>query len=156
VTTPKTHSCEIFLRKMQEKKEILRNPARNGFLDPKNKFLKTGMCNLAVIKFLSKSVHIRRLCRRISARQFCRFCRRIPVQVSAYSPPPPSNSCKTILPLLLSTSCPSQCLYAASVVKFLQAKSVHICRLRRRIPANQANAPQRVSVARGFHSLPKS
>jgi len=28
------------------KKEILRNPVRNGFLDPKNKFLKTGMCNL--------------------------------------------------------------------------------------------------------------
>ena len=32
---------------MQEKKEILRNPVRNGFLDPKNKFLKTGICNLA-------------------------------------------------------------------------------------------------------------
>jgi spore coat protein CotH len=35
-----------FLRKMQEKK-ILRNPVRNGFLDPKNKFLKTGIGNLA-------------------------------------------------------------------------------------------------------------
>jgi len=31
---------------MQEKKEILRNPVRNVFLDPKNKFLKTGICNL--------------------------------------------------------------------------------------------------------------
>jgi hypothetical protein len=47
VTPPKTHSCEKFLRKTQEKKEILRNPVRNGFLDPKNKFLKTGICNLA-------------------------------------------------------------------------------------------------------------
>jgi hypothetical protein len=46
VTPPKTHSCEKFLRKTQEKKEILRNPVRNGFLDPKNKFLKTGICNL--------------------------------------------------------------------------------------------------------------
>jgi hypothetical protein len=46
VTPPKTHSCENFLRKTQEKKEILRNPVRNGFLDPKNKFLKTGICNL--------------------------------------------------------------------------------------------------------------
>ncbi len=46
MTHPKTHSCEIFLRKTQEKKEILRNPARNGFLDPKNKFLQTGICNL--------------------------------------------------------------------------------------------------------------
>jgi hypothetical protein len=35
VTPPKTHSCEKFLRKTQEKKEILRNPVRNGFLDPK-------------------------------------------------------------------------------------------------------------------------
>jgi hypothetical protein len=48
VTPPKTHSCEKFLRKTQEKKEILRNPVRNGFLDPKNKFLKTGICNLAL------------------------------------------------------------------------------------------------------------
>jgi hypothetical protein len=47
MTPPKTHSCEKFLRKTQEKKEILRNPVRNGFLDPKNKFLKTGICNLA-------------------------------------------------------------------------------------------------------------
>ena len=31
---------------MQEKKEILRNPVRNGFLGPKNKFLKTGIGNL--------------------------------------------------------------------------------------------------------------
>jgi hypothetical protein len=29
-----------------EKKEILRNPGRNGFFGPKNKFLKTGICNL--------------------------------------------------------------------------------------------------------------
>ncbi len=29
------------------KKEILRNPVRNGFLVPKNKFLKTGVGNLA-------------------------------------------------------------------------------------------------------------
>ena len=33
---------------MQEKKKILRNPVRNIFLDPKNKFLKTGIGNLAV------------------------------------------------------------------------------------------------------------
>jgi hypothetical protein len=45
-TSPKPRSCEKFLRKTQEKKEILRNPVRNGFLDPKNKFLKTGICNL--------------------------------------------------------------------------------------------------------------
>jgi hypothetical protein len=32
--------------KTQEKK-ILRNPGRNGFIGPKNKFLKTGICNLA-------------------------------------------------------------------------------------------------------------
>jgi len=31
---------------MQEIKEILRNPVRNGFLGPKNKFLKTGIGNL--------------------------------------------------------------------------------------------------------------
>ena len=31
---------------MQEKKEILKNPVRNGFLDPKIKFLKTGIGNL--------------------------------------------------------------------------------------------------------------
>ncbi len=48
MTPPKTHSCEKFLRKTQEKKEILRNPVRNGFLDPKKKFLKTGICNLAL------------------------------------------------------------------------------------------------------------
>jgi hypothetical protein len=29
---PKPRSCEKFLRKTQEKKEILRNPGRNGFL----------------------------------------------------------------------------------------------------------------------------
>jgi hypothetical protein len=57
----------------------------------------------SVIEFLSKSVPIQRLCRRISAS-------------------------------------PSQCLFAASAVEFLQV---------------QAYAPQRVSVARGFHSLPK-
>ncbi len=39
-------SCEKFLRKTQEKKEILRNPGRNGFFGPKNKFLKTGITNL--------------------------------------------------------------------------------------------------------------
>jgi hypothetical protein len=33
-------------RKRRKKKEILRNPVRNGFLDPKNKFLKTGIGNL--------------------------------------------------------------------------------------------------------------
>jgi hypothetical protein len=43
---PKPCSCEKFLRKTQEKKEILRNPGRDGFLGPKNKFLKTGICNL--------------------------------------------------------------------------------------------------------------
>jgi hypothetical protein len=43
---PKPRSCEKFLRKTQEKKEILRNPVRIGFLDPKNKFLKTGITNL--------------------------------------------------------------------------------------------------------------
>jgi hypothetical protein len=36
----KPRSCEKFLRKTQEKKLILRNPARNGFFGPKNKFLK--------------------------------------------------------------------------------------------------------------------
>jgi hypothetical protein len=35
-----------FLWKTQEKKEILRNPGRNGFFGPKIKFLKTGICNL--------------------------------------------------------------------------------------------------------------
>jgi len=30
------------------KKEILRNPGRNGFLGPKNEFLKTGIGNLAL------------------------------------------------------------------------------------------------------------
>jgi hypothetical protein len=34
------------LWKTQEKKEILRNPGRNIFFGPKNKFLKTGICNL--------------------------------------------------------------------------------------------------------------
>jgi hypothetical protein len=47
VTSSKPRSCEKFLQKTQEKKEILRNPVRNGFLDPKNKFLKTGIGNLA-------------------------------------------------------------------------------------------------------------
>jgi hypothetical protein len=32
------------------KKEILRNPGRNGFFGPKNKFLKTGICSLASVK----------------------------------------------------------------------------------------------------------
>jgi hypothetical protein len=50
VTPPKTHSCEKFLRKTQEKKEILRNPVRNGFLDSQNKFLKTGICNLGLLR----------------------------------------------------------------------------------------------------------
>ena len=45
-TSPKPRSYEKFLRKKQEKKEILRNPVRNVFLDPKNKFLKTGIGNL--------------------------------------------------------------------------------------------------------------
>jgi len=31
----------------RKKKEILRNPVRNSFLGPKNKFLKTGITNLA-------------------------------------------------------------------------------------------------------------
>jgi len=44
-TSPKPRSYEKFLRKTQEKK-ILRNPVRNIFLDPKNKFLKTGIGNL--------------------------------------------------------------------------------------------------------------
>jgi hypothetical protein len=47
-TSPKPRSYEKILRKTQEKKEILRNPVRNVFFDPKNKFLKTGICNLAV------------------------------------------------------------------------------------------------------------
>jgi hypothetical protein len=46
VTSPKPRSCEKFLWKTQEKKEILRNPVRNGFSNPKNKFLKTGIGNL--------------------------------------------------------------------------------------------------------------
>jgi hypothetical protein len=46
VTPQKPRSCDKFLWRTQEKKEILRNPVRNGFLDPKNKFLKTGICNL--------------------------------------------------------------------------------------------------------------
>ncbi|MFM7766022.1 MAG: hypothetical protein ACKO6I_10225, partial [Sphingomonadales bacterium] len=45
-TSPKPRSCEKILWKMQEKKEILRNPVRNVFFYPKNKFLKTGICNL--------------------------------------------------------------------------------------------------------------
>jgi hypothetical protein len=45
-TSPKPRSCEKFPWKTQEKKEILRNPGRNGFLGPKNKFLKTGIGNL--------------------------------------------------------------------------------------------------------------
>jgi hypothetical protein len=51
----KRNSCDpsknIFLWKIPPenagKKEILRNPVRNVFLDPKNKFLKTGIWNLA-------------------------------------------------------------------------------------------------------------
>jgi hypothetical protein len=35
-------------RKRRKKKEILKNPVRNGFLDPKNNCLKTGICNLAL------------------------------------------------------------------------------------------------------------
>jgi hypothetical protein len=46
---PKPRSCEKFLRKTQGKKEILRNPGRNGFFGPKNKFLKTGIFNLGWI-----------------------------------------------------------------------------------------------------------
>ncbi len=44
--SPKPRSCEKFLRKTQGKKEILRNPVRNGVLGPKNKFLKIGIGNL--------------------------------------------------------------------------------------------------------------
>ena len=49
------NSCDPFqnhipvkklLRKTQEKTEILRNPGRNVFFHPKNKFLKTGITNL--------------------------------------------------------------------------------------------------------------
>jgi hypothetical protein len=47
VTPPKTRSSEKILRKTQEKKKILRNPVRNAFLGPKNKFLKRGITNLA-------------------------------------------------------------------------------------------------------------
>jgi hypothetical protein len=47
VTPPKTRSSEKFLRKTQEKKNFLRNPVRNAFLGPKNKFLKRGITNLA-------------------------------------------------------------------------------------------------------------
>jgi hypothetical protein len=47
VTPPKTRSSEKFLRKTQEKKKFLRNPVRNAFLGPKNKFLKRGITNLA-------------------------------------------------------------------------------------------------------------
>ena len=72
-----------------------------------------------------------------SAIEFLQF------QDSAYSPLPPSNSCKSksvpirhLRPWIPAS--PSQCLFAASAVEFLQI---------------QANAPQRVSVARGFHSL---
>jgi hypothetical protein len=44
---PKPRSSEKFLRKTQEKNEILKNPGRNGLFGPKNKFLKTGIiCNL--------------------------------------------------------------------------------------------------------------
>ena len=48
MTPPKTRSSEKFLRKTQEKKKILRNPVRNAFLGPKNKFLKRGITNLGV------------------------------------------------------------------------------------------------------------
>jgi hypothetical protein len=51
---PKPRSCEKFLRKTQEKKEILRNPGRNGFFGPKNKFLKTGITNLDVVQNATK------------------------------------------------------------------------------------------------------
>jgi hypothetical protein len=47
---PKPRSREKFLRKTQEKKEILRNPGRNSFFGPKNKFLKTGICNLELLQ----------------------------------------------------------------------------------------------------------
>jgi hypothetical protein len=33
----------------RRKKKILRNPVRNAFLDPKNKFLKTGITNLGLV-----------------------------------------------------------------------------------------------------------
>jgi hypothetical protein len=46
---PKPRSFEKILWKTQEKK-ILRNPGRNGFFGPKNKFLKTGICNLDFIQ----------------------------------------------------------------------------------------------------------
>jgi hypothetical protein len=44
---PKPRSCKKILWKTQ-KKIILRNPGRNGFFGPKNKFLKTGIGNLAI------------------------------------------------------------------------------------------------------------
>jgi hypothetical protein len=84
------------------------------------------------VEFLSKSVPIRCLRRRIpaSSRQ-CLFAASalefLQVQVSAYSPPPPLNSCKSkSVPICrlhrrIPTS-PSQCLFAASTVKFLQVQ----------------------------------
>jgi hypothetical protein len=48
-TSPKPRSCEKFIRKTQEK----RNPQESWqehFFRPKNKFLKTGITNLALIK----------------------------------------------------------------------------------------------------------
>jgi hypothetical protein len=50
------NSCDLsktmFLRKNPQentgKKKVLRNPIRNAFLGPKNKFLKRGITNLAV------------------------------------------------------------------------------------------------------------
>jgi hypothetical protein len=43
---PKPGFCEKYLQKTQEKKEIFRNPGRNVFFGPKNKYLKTRICNL--------------------------------------------------------------------------------------------------------------
>jgi hypothetical protein len=43
---PKPCSCEKIPPENTGKKEILRNPGRNVFFCPKNKFLKTGICNL--------------------------------------------------------------------------------------------------------------
>ena len=38
----------------RRKKKILRNPVRNIFLDPKNKFLKTGIGNLVLTRSIRK------------------------------------------------------------------------------------------------------
>jgi hypothetical protein len=45
-TPPKPRSCEEIPPKKQEKKEILRNPGRNGFWGSKKGFLKTGIGDL--------------------------------------------------------------------------------------------------------------